>query len=195
MPMLTRGAFPAMWASMACAACGQWPAETLRQPATQADSRRSTQALADCAPLLQALVRARAREHVAQFAIDADLLPLAADPVAFRTGHMVHETENGRLVTHRLTPGQDPLVDALRGAIADGAAPCEGAGTTTFNGATVTRILFNHPQLDARHNPTTVLIDLESGMPVYHSYADADGIGYAWVYGLQDGASGAGPRH
>jgi hypothetical protein len=145
--------------------------------------------------LLQALQRAREREDVAQFAVDADLRLLAGEPVAFRIGDLVHETEAGRMVTHRLAPGQDPLVDALRADIASGGAPCEVADTATFEGHSVARVRFRHPQVDARYNPTTVLIDPASGLPVYHAFTGADGVGYEWLYGPGGGPAGPVPPH
>ncbi len=140
-------------------------------------------AQAGCAVLIDALERARAQPQVAQFLVDeADHL-LAPDPVAFRSGDIVHEGSFGATEVRRLEHGRDPLVDALRAAGQAGLARCEVAGRATYRGAGVTRISFVHPQIELRHNPVLLLIDDATQLPVHHTYRGIGAHGFAWVYG------------
>lgn len=140
-------------------------------------------AQAGCAVLIEALERARAQPQVAQFLVDeADHL-LAPDPVAFRSGDIVHEGSFGAIQVRRLEHGRDPLVDALRAAGEAGLARCEVAGRDTYRGAGVTRISFAHPKIEPRHNPVTLLVDDATQLPVHHTYSGIGGRGFAWVYG------------
>ncbi len=135
-----------------------------------------------CTSLLAALRLARAQPVVSQYLVDAGMFPLSLEPLAFRVDDLVHETLDGALVAQQLAPGQDLLVESLQAESARGRAWCLAAGSTIYHGAKVRRIEFRHPQLDARHQPATVLIDAASGLPLWHGYASMVG-GYAWVYG------------
>jgi hypothetical protein len=135
-----------------------------------------------CGALVAALERARAEPRVAQFLVDAADAPLAAEPVTFRIGDVVHESSDG-FNDARRPGGRDPLVLALRAAMQDGSAHCEIVGSDTYRGAPVTRIRFVNPQVAAPYNPTTILIAQDSGLPVYHTYVGIGSRGFAWMYG------------
>ena len=166
----------------ALAACAPLPIEVPADGAGVGAAAASALRAA-CAPLLKALVLARGQAQVRQYLVDAGMAPLSAEPLAFRVGDVVHETEDGVLVAQHLLPGHDPLVTALRAEIDEGTAACRTEGAATFLGAAVTRVSFRHPQVHPRYNPTTVLIDDATGLPAHHSYAGMPDQGFAWVYG------------
>lgn len=142
----------------------------------------------DCRGLIRALANARERPQVAQYLVDADARRIHPQPRAFRVRDLVHESEAGSMVVRTLRPGQDLLAEALISQAEIGNAWCRVVGAATYDGRPVTRIEFRHPELEERHQPATVLIDLRSWLPVWHGYASMVG-GYAWDYGAHDPAA------
>lgn len=184
-----RRLLPTLALCVALAACAPLPTQ---QPAGSAPTMAAAgaqamapQMQAECTPLLDALLRARGQPHLRQYQVDGAMFPVAAEPLAYRVGDVVHEMEQGLLVARQLPEGRDPLVDALRGELERGTASCHVDGKATFHGAPAQRVTFQHPQVDAYHNPATLLIDVATGLPVFHSYANMPDQGFAWIYGSE----------
>lgn len=187
---LTRVGLPLMAAGVALlGACGTRAPTAAPSPAP-ARQRAMDRA---CAPVLQALRAARRQSWVAQYAEDADGRRAGGSPKAWRIGDVVHETEHGRAVARLVPAGRDETADLLQAELERGSAWCESGEPAVYRGLPVTTLRFRHPQLQARHNPTTLLVGRGSGLPLWHGFAGMDGEGYAWVYGCDAGPGTTGP--
>jgi hypothetical protein len=137
----------------------------------------------ECAAILKALMTAQALPRSAQFPVDANLHRLSVLPVAFREGDVTHETVGGQVIAIRLASGRDPLADEIRAALRHGQPVCELVEDGIHAGVLVAALRFNHPGISPQHNPTTLLIDPRTHLPLLLIYAHVHGVASSWRYG------------